>query len=186
LVEDDVKVEEFMSRNARACLPDAPLVEAARLMRETPCGFLPVRTVEGKLTGVITDRDICMAVARIDRPARDIRVAEAMTPDPLSCTREEDVLAAVHRMQKGHVHRLPVLSREGDLEGVLSIDDVIDRAGEAWEQPLSGVSLGEVVPVLQALHERIVRRAAWEKKPGESGAGIESMGPARPREAREH
>jgi CBS domain-containing protein len=89
-------------------------------------------------------------------------------------------------MQAGHVHRLPVLSREGDLEGVVSIDDVIDRAGEAWEQPISGVSLGEVVPVLQALHERIVRRAAWEWKTNESGAQPDSTRPARVREAREH
>src|SRR5512138_1259915 len=175
-----------MSRSVRTCRPETSLAEAARTMKEVPCGFLPVLDVEGRLTGVITDRDICMAVARIDRAAREIRVAEAMTADPLTCSTDEDVLVAVHRMQQGHVHRLPVLSRRGDLGGVLSIDDVIDRAGEAWEQPLSGVSLEEVIPTLQALHERIVRRAAWEGQANESGAQYHSSGRASVREAREH
>ena len=181
-----MKVGDLMTRNVRACRSESSLAEAAHIMREVPCGFLPVCNAEGRLAGVLTDRDICMAAARIDRPAQAIPVREAMTTQVVTCSKDEDVLDAVRRMQAGHVHRLPVLSRKGDLEGVVSIDDVIDRAGAAWEQPISGVSLGEVVPVLQALHERIVRRAAWEWKRNESGAQTDSTRLARVREAREH
>lgn len=181
-----MKVGDLMSRSVRACRPESSLAEAALAMKEVPCGFLPVRNAEGRLAGVITDRDICMAAARNGRPAREIRVREAMTTEVLTCSKDEDVLEAVNRMEQGHVHRLPVVSREGELEGVLSIDDAIDRAGEAWEQPLSGVSLGEVVPVLQALHERIIRHPAWEEKTSESRTQHDSTGPARVREAPEH
>lgn len=181
-----MKVGDLMTRNVRACHSASSLAEAAQTMKEVPCGFLPVRDAKGRVAGVITDRDICMAAARIDRPARAIPVREAMTMEVLTCSMDEDVLDAVRRMQLGHVHRLPVVSREGELEGVVSIDDVIDRAGEAWEQPISGVSLGEVVPVLRALHERIVRRAAWEGRTNETDRQFDSTGPARVRGEREH
>lgn len=181
-----MKVGDFMSHNVRACRPEASLADAARMMKGTPCGFLPVRNGEGRLVGVVTDRDICMTVARIERPAREIPVREAMTPEPVTCSKDEDVLDAVRTMQQRRVHRLPVMSREGDLEGVLSINDVVDRAGHAWEQPLSGISFEDVVPALQAIHERIVPRPAGVGKQNEVRPQRRPWGAASVRDASEH
>jgi CBS-domain-containing membrane protein len=91
-------------------------------------GTLPVVDTHGKVTGIITDRDIAMAVATRHRNASHIMVHEAMSSDVRGCLVSDDVGAALQVMAQAGVRRLPVMDATGHLAGILSIDDILVRA----------------------------------------------------------
>jgi CBS domain-containing protein len=119
-----MKVQDVMISPARSCTPDAAIVDAARTMWDNHCGALPVLDEKGEPVGIITDRDICMALVRKNRfPAR-ISVREVMTPYPFICQPQDAVEDALTLMAENRVRRLPVVNAEGCLVGIVSISDV--------------------------------------------------------------
>jgi CBS domain-containing protein len=91
---------------------DMDLASAARLMLKAHVGTLPVVNSHGVVTGILTDRDIAMAVGR-PRHASEIAVHEAMSSRVRACLAHEDVLAALRLMEQGRIDRLPVLDPDG-------------------------------------------------------------------------
>ena len=121
-----MKVSDIMSRQIAVIPPDTSLQEAARIMRDLDVGFLPVAQ-EGKLVGVITDRDIaCRAVATGVQPATAI--GHAMTKGVMHCREDQDIAEAARLMATKQIRRLPVLNRAGHLAGILSVSDLALRA----------------------------------------------------------
>jgi len=123
-----MKVNELMTRTPYYCQPETNLGSATELMWNANCGFLPVVSAEGNVIGVITDRDICMALGTRNRLAGEVTVAEVMSDKPYSCEPDDDIHMALHTMGKAKVHRLPVIAQNGTLVGVLSMDDILFRA----------------------------------------------------------
>ena len=120
-----MKIQDVMTRQVATAHPDHTLSEAARLMRQRDCGFLPITNgATGGLDGVITDRDICMAALGHDLPLTRIRIGEAMTHAVRACGEHADVSVAHALMREHHVRRLPVTNAEGRLVGVVSLDDL--------------------------------------------------------------
>ena len=119
-----MKVQDVMISPARSCTPDAAIVDAARTMRDNHCGALPVLDEKGGPVGIITDRDICMALVRkVGFPAR-ISVREVMTPYPFICQPQDAIEEVLAIMAEYRVRRLPVVNAEGRLVGIVSISDV--------------------------------------------------------------
>jgi len=140
-----------MSREVIICTPDMELARVGWLMWEGDCGSLPV-VREGKIAGIITDRDLCMAAAMKPRPCTEIRVAEAMSAGDVAVVGEdwslEDALAL---MAERRVRRLPVLSVAGDLVGIFSLNDAVRAADR-----LAGaarVTCDQILAVLRAIAE---------------------------------
>jgi CBS domain-containing protein len=127
--EDSVKVQDVMTSPAHSCTPGETLVGAARAMWDYSCGALPVLDSEGRPAGMITDRDICMALARKNRFPGDIRVREVMSPHPFVCHPGDGAESALATMAKRQVRRLPVVDAQGRLVGIVSVNDVLARAG---------------------------------------------------------
>ncbi len=118
-------VKELMKTNVAACAPTETLAEVAKLMRERGCGFIPVVNHLGTVVGVVTDRDLGLAVGGSTRAAERISAAEVMSGPVYGCFEDENVKAVLATMASHHVRRLPVLDKErGHLIGVLSFDDV--------------------------------------------------------------
>ena len=92
------------------------------------CGFLPVMGPEGKIVGVVTDRDICIALGTRNRLPGDVTVREVMSGRLFACSPDDDVHIALQLMQEGGVRRLPVIGETGTLVGVISMDDLLLRA----------------------------------------------------------
>jgi len=132
-------VRDCMSHDVRITSPQATIRDAARLMKDVDTGALPVGDND-RLVGMITDRDIALrAVAEgknVDTPVRDV-----MTPDIEYVFDDDDIDDATSKMSRSKVRRLPVLSREKRLVGILSLGD-ISQGGEASQgaRALSGVS----------------------------------------------
>ncbi len=113
-----------MTRNPGSCGPEETLPAAASIMWKRDCGMVPV-VAGDEVVGVITDRDIAMAVATRGLPAGEINVGEVATRKPVVCRPEDKVNDVLAKMRKQRVRRLPVVDADGALAGVLSIADVL-------------------------------------------------------------
>jgi CBS domain-containing protein len=145
-----MKVREVMTEPLLTCTPETSLAVAARQMGEANYGTLPVVDVHGRLVGIITDRDICLAVARTNRNALNVAVHEVMTQNVFSALVDEDVHAALTMMKDARVRRLPVHDASGRLKGMLSIEDLVVRGLER-----DGVDTQEIVAALRAMYTRL-------------------------------
>jgi CBS domain-containing protein len=128
-----MKIRDVMTGSCEFIHPEAPVLEAARRMNELECGFLPIGDKSnGKLQGVVTDRDIVVrAVAAGVDPAQ-MRISDCATPKVLYCYENDEVDTAARHMGKLQIHRLIVLNNaeEKRLRGVVSLGD-ISRAGKS-------------------------------------------------------
>ena len=124
-----MKVNKLMQADLAACAPDAPIAEAAKIMWERDCGFIPV-VEDGALAGVLTDRDICMSALMTGLPLRLITVGEVMSDDVQTCGPDEDINAVHAIMRDSQIRRLPVVGDEGELLGVISLNDLVNEAFE--------------------------------------------------------
>lgn len=145
-----MRVVEIMMGTPYFCRPETNLGSATELMWTGNCGFLPVVGSEGKVVGVITDRDICIALGTRGRPPGEVTVADVMSRKVHSCAPEDDVRAALGTMREGRVRRLPVVAKEGSLVGVISMDDVLLRAEGSAQA--GAVSSEEVVSAFRAIN----------------------------------
>jgi CBS domain-containing protein len=134
-----MKVSEVMTKDVRLIEPTQTIREAARLMAELDTGIMPVREGD-RLVGMITDRDIAVrAVAQGRGP--DTSVRDVMTDDVKYCYEDDDTDDVARNMADIQVRRLPVLTRDKRLVGIISLGDmaVTDEAGTAGEA-VAGIS----------------------------------------------
>jgi CBS domain-containing protein len=122
------KVSDLMSSPPWSVTPQETLDHAARLLWEHDCGVLPVVDAKGSVGAAVTDRDICMAAYTTGRRLADLRVADCMSKQLVSCRAEDPVGTAAQTMQKHAVRRLPVLDKDGRLCGLLSLNDLAIKA----------------------------------------------------------
>jgi CBS domain-containing protein len=128
-----MKVREVM-REPVFCGLDTTLAAAVELMRNNGCGFLPIVGEGGNVVGVITVRDICIALGTRDQKPSDVLVKDVMLPKQytfpklFTCTPDDDIHCILKTMRIQKVRRLPVIDHEGDLLGILSLDDIFLRA----------------------------------------------------------
>jgi CBS domain-containing protein len=123
-------VKDIMNSPVQSCGPETNLGAAAMMMWDSDCGALPAVNYEGKVVGMITDRDICMAAATKNRTPSEITVFETITGQVYACAPGDDIHDAMKTMAKHQVRRLPVINDAGVLVGVLSMNDIVLHAGE--------------------------------------------------------
>src|ERR1700730_6287665 len=117
------QVREVMSQDVKIASPKDSIEKAAKLMAETNCGVLPVGE-NGRLVGVVTDRDITLrAVAKGNAP-NHCTVREVMPSGIKYVFEDEGTHVAAHNMSKLQVRRLPVLNRRKRLVGIVSLGDL--------------------------------------------------------------
>jgi CBS domain-containing protein len=146
-----MKVEEIMSTNAKVCTLTDNLSAAAGLMWENDCGILPVVAEGGKVVGLITDRDICMAATLKNRNLSNVAVEDVISGKVFACKSEDDVRSALKTMQENKVRRLAVVAADGTLEGILSLNDVVLKAEEQKEKKAPELSYGDVVKTYKSI-----------------------------------
>ncbi|HSE37948.1 MAG TPA: CBS domain-containing protein [Blastocatellia bacterium] len=155
-----MKVQEVMKQDVKACFPDTNLATASALMWEHDCGILPV-IVEGQTpVGVITDRDIALAVGTRARAPQDVRVDEVIHGPVIACTPDDDVHAALKIMRKEKVRRLPVVTDDGVLRGILSLNDLVLHAQKSNKD----LDYEDVVSTFKAICEHPHTTAATAAK----------------------
>ena len=117
-----MKIRDVMTCDAKLTSPDDTLRHAAQMMKECDCGVLPVADGD-RLVGMITDRDIAVrCIAEGKGPNTTVR--EGMTQEVLYCFDDEDLQHVCQNMADIQVRRLPVLSRDKRLVGIVSLGDL--------------------------------------------------------------
>ena len=144
-----MKVRDLMTQSVASISSDDCLSSAARMMWECDCGAIPV-TRDGRVLGMITDRDICMASWIKNQPLSEIGVADSMSRELFSCSPDDNVSVAERLMQSRQIRRLPVLDKEGRLVGILSLADIV-RCSERAGRGVSDVSSSEVASTLATI-----------------------------------
>ena len=135
-----MKVSEAMTASVVTVSRDTPLADAARLMRDSDVGPLPVADA-GRLVGVLTDRDITIRAVADGKDPFSTRVDEVMTPKVVCCLDTDEVERAAEMMQSAQLRRLLVVDEAGRLAGIVSLGDIAVRTGN---DSLSGETLQHV------------------------------------------
>jgi CBS domain-containing protein len=149
-----MKVRDLMTGNPKCCGPDTNLAEAIELMWTNDCGVLPVME-EGKLTGIVTDRDVCIAVGTRNCRPSDTTVKEVATGTVHTCAPDDDVDTAMAIMRRAQVRRLPVVE-DGKLAGILALNDIILAAAHKY----APVDADGVMNTMRAVSEHRGQKSA--------------------------
>lgn len=140
-----MKAREIMSREVKVCSPSDTLGRAAQLMWENDCGSLPVVEGDSKVTGMVTDRDICMAAYTQGAALHGMRVSSAMSHKVFVCRPSDDLTAVQREMRAHRVHRLPIIGADNKLMGIISLNDIARAARQ------DGIAKAEVAETLAAV-----------------------------------
>jgi CBS domain-containing protein len=127
-------VKEVMSHPAVTCLPTDTMDTPARLMWQYDCGAIAVVNNDGRLTGMVTDRDLCMAAYTQGRPMQTIPVATAMAEHPIVVRSTDTIETAQDLMRDHQIRRLAVLDDAGRPLGVVSLNDLARLAARARDE----------------------------------------------------
>lgn len=119
-----MRVSELMNANVVSVTPDEPVLLASRLLSRHNIGSLPVCSLDGKLRGMVTDRDITLRCVAAESDPQTTRVREIMTRGVVSVTPDDDIREAAHKMAHEQVRRLPVVDSGGSVVGMLSLGDM--------------------------------------------------------------
>jgi CBS domain-containing protein len=130
-------VREFMTTDAQCIQENQSLADAARMMLDLDCGSLPICGDDGKLRGMITDRDIVLKCVAVGHDPREMMARDLATGRPYWVDADANVDAAIEMMERYQVRRLPVIA-DHKLVGIISQGDIArnyseDRVGELVE-----------------------------------------------------
>lgn len=139
-----MRCQDMMRRPVEYCKEQESVQVAARRMRDSRVGFLPVCAENGRVIGVITDRDIAIRAVADNLPLSGTPVADVMTRQVIACRPEDNVRHAESLMKQNRKSRIVVLDREDHPAGVISLSDIAQTDQRAAAQMLREVATREV------------------------------------------
>ena len=139
-----MQVNDLMNRSLAIVRAIDTLRYAVQLMERFDCGCVPVVDADGRVAGMLTDRDVCLAALRSDRPLSEMTCGWAMSA-PAHVCRAEDTIGQAERLMALHrVRRLPVVDADGRLAGLVSLDDLSREASRQADLQMHSLSQHEV------------------------------------------
>lgn len=142
-----MKVSDIMTKNVIKVSPEESVEVAARALTHYNIGALPVCKEDGKVCGMVTDRDLVTRCMAANMPASSTSVRQVMTSQVMSVHPDTDAAVAAHLMGRQQVRRLPVMEN-GKLCGMISLGDIACReesvmdAADALTDITSGIRGG--------------------------------------------
>lgn len=134
------QIKDIMTANVEVVSPDTTIREAAQRMRDLDVGSLPV--CDGnRLLGMVTDRDITIRATAQGMDPATTHALEAMTQGIVYCFEDQPVEEAAKLMGAKQIRRLPVLNRDKQLVGILSLGDL---SVEADKDVMAGQTLEKI------------------------------------------
>lgn len=158
-----MKVKDVMVGTPAYCGSDTNLGAAVEILWNRNCGILPIVNAHEKVVGVVTDRDLCIALGTRNRLPGEIAVGQVASGQVFACKPDDDIRAALTTMAQAKVRRLPVLNADGKLLGILSMDDVVLRAEAGFGGKAPELSYDAVVDTLKKLYRPQLPELVLEK-----------------------
>ena len=158
-----MKVKDVMAATPASCSAETNVGAAVEILWNRNCGILPIVDAQQKVIGVVTDRDLCIALATRNRLAGEITVGDVASGKVFACKSNDDIHAALATMANAKVRRLPVISASGRLEGMLSMDDVVFHSETRIAARASELSHDDVVETLKEIYRSELPQVAQQR-----------------------
>jgi CBS domain-containing protein len=158
-----MRVRDVMVGTPVGCNSETNLGSAVEILWRQQCGILPIANCEEKIFGVVTDRDICIALGTRNRLPGEINVGEVATGKLYSCKPDDDIHTALATMGEMKVRRLPVIDAAGKLQGILSMDDVVLHAEPRGVGKTPELSYEDVMNTFKKIYEPPLPQVAQKK-----------------------
>jgi CBS domain-containing protein len=123
-----MKISDLMTPDPITCLPSTNLAAAASLMLQGDCGILPI-VENGRIRGVVTDRDLFIALGTRDQRPSAMTVGDVMQGPLFTCNPDDDVESVLDVMKEHAIRRVPVEGFGGTVLGIVSMNDIVRVAG---------------------------------------------------------
>ncbi len=158
-------VSELMTRDAKFVAPQESLQRAAQMMDELDVGALPV-CENGRLVGMVTDRDITIRATAAGRSPQEAHVDEVMSTDVHWCFEDQPLDEVMIQMADNRIRRVPVVSHDDQhkLIGIVSLGDVATKAPGAQKADVE-----QVVEIVSSPSEPGSARAGANDVAGRTG-----------------
>ena len=150
-----MRIDHLMTKPAKTCRPDQTLGEAAQMMWDGGCGYLPVSASDGsqRLVGVITDRDICLAARSITGALGVLRVWEVMSGNVRACNPGDPITEALEIMREARIECLPVVDESEQVVGLVSVADLACHAVRERDSQNPEITESAIAGLLAAIGE---------------------------------
>lgn len=135
-----MQIKDLMTSNVEVIHPEAMLQDAAKKMKDIDVGSLPVCDGQ-RLVGTLTDRDITIRAVAEGRNPQATAVRDVMTPQVIYCFEDQTVEEAARMMKEKQIRRLPIISRDKRLVGIVSLGDL---AVDTHDEVMAGETLTKV------------------------------------------
>ncbi len=146
-----LKCRRIMAAKVTTAGPESTIEEAAVILRDNDIGILPVVEGEGKLVGLVTDRDIVIRAVASGTDITSTPVSEIMTRELFTATPDDFVFGVMRTMGEKQVRRIPIVDADGVLVGIVSLADI-------------ALEMEDEKEVAEALEEISSGTAFWNKK----------------------
>jgi CBS domain-containing protein len=147
-----MRVQDVMVGTPASCSVNTNLGAAIEILWNRNCGFLPVVDEEEKVIGVVTDRDLCIAMGTRNRLPGEMSVGDVLSPKLFYCKPEDDIHAALKIMSEKKVRRLPVVDTDRKLKGILAMDDIVLHAQSRKAVKFPELSADDILGTLKNLY----------------------------------
>jgi CBS-domain-containing membrane protein len=126
----ELRARDIMTRDVITVDPNTPVQHAARMMAYYDCGAIPVVNWQGKMIGMVTDRDITVRlVAEGENPLYSL-VGDCMTRRAFACHVNDSLMNCLRSMSRHQVRRMPIVNDRNQVVGIVSQGDIAKYAGE--------------------------------------------------------
>lgn len=131
------------------------LKTVSQRMKDNNIGSIPVVDENQVVIGMITDRDVSLALSKSDKPAQEMKVEDIMSVHLSTCNEDDEASAALDTMRKKKVGRLPVVDKYNQIKGIVTLNGIVRKLGEGIHrnENLFGSKEG-VMDTLHSLAER--------------------------------
>jgi CBS domain-containing protein len=153
-----MKAAAIMTSNVATCRAEDNLSSVARIMIEQDCGSVPVVDDQGRVIGIVSDRDICIAAHDKGMRLAEMRASDAMTRGVVTAAPDDSVGAVERRMQDRQVRRIPIV-QDGQLVGIISMGDIAKLSRSTEARDSDELAPTYVAETLAAISEQRVMRA---------------------------
>ena len=126
-----MKLKEIMTKQVLTVHPEERVAVAARMMARNNIGSLPVCDAQGRICGMVTDRDLVVRCMAADGPGK-MKVRDVMTGNVITAAPDMEAAMAAHLMGRQQIRRLPVV-KDGKLCGMISLGDLAVSEGSAYD-----------------------------------------------------
>jgi CBS domain-containing protein len=126
-----MKVLNFMTKKPVTLKEKYTVLSAVKEMQEHDCSFLPVVDDNHNIQGIVTNRDIIVKAIAKDKDLSKMPITDIMSKNVICCEEEDSLQQAISQMSRHNIRRILVKNNTGELSGILSIIDVINKVKDS-------------------------------------------------------